>query len=92
MSISWTAACESEGCLWTRGEGGCGRRFSAMLERWLREPVEEVEACLSSPGGWPSWVVFLKFMAIGFDLCGSGELMVTAGGSIIMELVRLARL
>lgn len=50
-----------------------------MLERWLREPVDEVEVCLSIAGGWPSCVVLLRFMAIGLDLCGSGEAMVTAG-------------
>lgn len=61
-----------------------------MLERWLREPVEEVEACLSIAGGWPSWVEFLRFIAIGFDLCGSGEAMVSVGSFDIMELIRLA--
>lgn len=54
-----------------------------MLERWLREPVEELETCLSIVCGRLS----SRFMASGFVLCGCGEAMVRAGGTIVLELI-----
>ncbi len=45
--------------------------FSAMLDRWLREPVDEAEVCLSILGGRVSWDTLLKLKE-GCDLIGSG--------------------
>ena len=50
-----------------------------MMERWLREPLDELERFLSIAGAWPSRVVLLRFMTIGFGLCGSEEAMLRAG-------------
>lgn len=45
--------------------------FSAMLDRWLKEPVDETEVCLSILGGRVSWDTLPKFKE-GCDLIGSG--------------------
>ena len=66
---------ETDECLCALGDDGW-RMFSAMLERWLREPVDEFEATLSRDGE-PSLALAAGLM-VALSLMELGEAILTS--------------